>query len=216
MLVAVARERLSLPPTPPLSQRHPGELSHQVVLRRERVAEGHRDPLDLVADEFEVVGDQALVRDVVLVDPPVALAAREDAEGLTGREPLELRDHDLDDEAPAGLEMRRHVAEARDLRLLGRQVHDRVEDHVGEGERAVHLRRGEVADRHADVLAARLRAQLRDHRLRQIDPVNLDAPLRERERDPAGPDPELERASAPGELGEEVDDRFEDFGIEQL
>ena len=46
--------------------------------------------------------------------------------------------------------------------------------------------------------------------------MNLDAPLREWERDPAGPDTELERASAPGEFGEEVDDRFEDVVIEQL
>ena len=116
--------------------------------------------------------------------------------GLAGREPLELGNADLDDEAAAGLEVRRDVAEARDLRRLRRQVHDRVEDQVGDGERPVDGRRREVADRDADVLAARLRAQPRDHRLRQLDPVHRHSPLRERERDPARPDPELERASA--------------------
>ena len=127
-----------------------------------------------------------------------------------------LGDADLDDEAAAGLEVRRDVAEARDLRRLRRQVHDRVEDQVRDGERPVDRRRREVADRDADVLAARLRAQPRDHRLRQLDPVHRHAALRERERDPARPDPELERASAPGELGEEVDDRVDDRRVEHL
>src|SRR2546421_9655899 len=53
------------------------------------------------------------------------------------------------------------------FRSLRRQVHDRVEDQVGDGEGPVHGRRGEVADRHPDVLGARLFAQPRDHRLRQ-------------------------------------------------
>jgi hypothetical protein len=38
-----------------------------------------------------------------------------------------LEDADLDDEASAGLKVRRRIAEARDLRRLGRQVADRVE-----------------------------------------------------------------------------------------
>src|SRR5947208_6343714 len=38
--------------------------------------------------------------------------------------------------------------------------------------------------------------------------------LREREPDPACPDPELERASAPGELDEEVDDRVDGPRVE--
>ena len=46
--------------------------------------------------------------------------------------------------------------------------------------------------------------------------MHRHAALRERQRDPARPDPELERASAPGELGEEVDDRVDDRRVEHL
>jgi hypothetical protein len=42
------------------------------------------------------------------------------------------------------------------------------------------------------------------------------APLGERQRDPAGPDPELERASASGELDEEIHDRLDDLGREHV
>jgi hypothetical protein len=52
--------------------------------------------------------------------PPVALATGEDPERLAGRKTLEIRDHDLDEEAAAGLQVRRCVPEARDLRLLRR------------------------------------------------------------------------------------------------
>ena len=112
----------------------------------------------------------------------------EEVDRLARREPLEVGDADLDHEAAAGLEVRGRVAEARDLRLLRRQVHDRVVDEIDERERPVHPRRREVADRHADVVAARLRAQPRDHRLREVDPVHRHAALRQREGDPARPD----------------------------
>jgi len=126
------------------------------------------------------MGREALRRDVVLVEPPSGLAHVEGADRLAGREPLEPGNAYLDHEAAAGLEVRRDVAEARDLLRLRRQVHDRVEDQVRDGERSVHGRRREIADGHADVFGARLRAQLRDHRLRQLDPVHGHSPLRER------------------------------------
>ncbi len=162
------------------------------------------------------MGDQALRRDVVLVEPEVRRAHVEGTERLAGREPLELRNAHLDHEAPARLEVRGDVLEARDLLVLRRQVHDRVEDEVGDRERPLDRGRGEVADRHADVLGARLRAQSRDHRLREVDPVHADSALRERQRDPAGADPELERGAAPGELGEEIDGRIDDGRIEHV
>jgi hypothetical protein len=46
--------------------------------------------------------------------------------------------------------------------------------------------------------------------------VHRHAAPRERERDPAGPDPELERVSFPGELGEDVDGQVDDGGVERL
>ena len=114
-LAAVARERFALPSAPALAQSHAGKLRHEVELRGPHVAEGTRGALDRPVDELEVVRDQALPRDVVLVDPPMRLAEVEDDVRLAGREPLEVGDSDLDDEAAAWLEMRRDIAEARDL-----------------------------------------------------------------------------------------------------
>jgi len=57
----------------------------------------------------------------------------------------------------------RDVAEALNLFVLGGQVRDRVAHEVGELERPGHPGGREVADRHADVVRARLRLQLRDH-----------------------------------------------------
>jgi hypothetical protein len=94
--------------------------------------------------------------------------------------------------------MRDDVLEARDLLVLRRQVHDRVEDAVGDRERRLDGRRGETADGHADLLVARLRPQPRDHRRREVDPVHASAAPRERQRDPAGADAELERLAVGG------------------
>src|SRR3954454_13865719 len=92
-----------------------------------------------------------------------------------------------------GREVRGDVLEARHLRVLGGQVVDRVEDEVGERERAPGARRREVTDHDRKVGASRLRAQARDHGAREIDAVDLHTALRERQRDPPGADPELER-----------------------
>jgi hypothetical protein len=62
----------------------------------------------------------------------------------------------LNDEAAARLEVRRDVAEARDVRRLRRQVLDRAEDEVSNRERLLGGRGREVADRHADLVAAGL------------------------------------------------------------
>ena len=139
-----------------------------------------------------------------------------DLEPLARGKRPQSRHADLDHEAAARLEVRGDVLEARDLRVLRRQVADRVEDDVRERERAVDLRRREVADRDLDLLPAGLLAQLGDHRLGEVDPVHADAALRERQRDPAGADPELERRSVAGELGEEVDRRIEHVRLEHV
>ena len=60
-------------------------------------------------------------------------------------------------------------------------------------------------------LSAGLRAQPLDHRGREVDAVHANAALRERQRDPAGADPELERGAVTGQVCEEVDD-----GIDRL
>jgi hypothetical protein len=72
------------------------------------------------------------------------------------------------------------VLEARDLLVLGRQVHDRVEDEIRERERRTDGGRREVANRDADLLGPRLRPQPCDHRLGEVDAVHAHAALRER------------------------------------
>ena len=158
-----------------------------------------------------MVRDEALARDVVLVDPPVAFARVEDVHRLAGREAPQVGHADLDHEAAARLEVRRDVAEARDLLRLRRQVVDRVEDEVGKAEGALDAGAREVADRDRDLRAARLLAQLRDHRLREVDAMHLHPALSQRKRDPAGADPELERSTVARELGEQVDGRLHDL-----
>src|SRR5919201_2011281 len=157
--------------------------------------------------------DETLVHDLVLVDADMALAHIEDPKRLPEGDALEIRYHHFDHETAAGFEMRGDVLKARDLLVLRRQVHDRVEDEVNERERVVHSRRREVADRHPDLLRARLFAQPRDHRLREVDAVNAHATLRERERDASGADPELERGSVTRELREELHGRADDIQV---
>src|SRR5262249_57244502 len=106
----------------------------------------------------EVMRDQALPPDVVLVDADVLRAEVEDLEALARRERPQAGHAQLDHEAAARLEMGGGVFEARDLRILRRQVADRVEDDVGERKRPVDLPRREVADRDLDLLPTGLLA----------------------------------------------------------
>ncbi len=131
-------------------------------------------------------------------------------------ESAQVRDDDLENEAAAGLEVVGDVAEAGDLLVLRREVHDRVADEIGEGESPIDLRRREVADRHADPVGAGLRAKPRDHRLGDVDSVHRNAASGERKRDSAGANPELERRSVAGDLGEEVHGRVQGLGVEQV
>ena len=100
--------------------------------------------------------------------------------GLTGWQPLEVGHHDLDDETPAGLQVCGDILETGDLLVLGRQVHDRVEDQIGHRETLLDGGCSKVADGDADVGCAGFRSQLRDHRLRQIDAMDADTALCER------------------------------------
>ena len=115
VLVAVAGKRLPGPAVPPFTQPHPGELGHQVWFRRPHVPEPDRG----VLATLNVVPAHALRGRVVGVDDSLpADVPRQDV--LSRRQPAQLGDPDLDDEAAAGLQVRRDGAEARDLRLLRR------------------------------------------------------------------------------------------------
>src|SRR5919199_1353660 len=193
VLGALARERLTLPAAPALQERHPGEPCHQVELRGPDVAKRQREELDLTVADPVVVRDQALPDNVVLVESEMRRGHVEGLKRLAGRKPPKPRYDHLDDEAAAGLEMRRDVLKAGDLLVLRGEVHDRVGDEVRDRERAVHGRRGEVPDRDADLLRARLGAEPCHHRFRQVDPVDGYPAARERERNPARADAQLER-----------------------
>ena len=64
------------------------------------------------------MGDQALVGDVVLVDTDVFRAVVEHVEPLARRKRSQNGHAHLDHEAASRLEVRGHVLEARDLRVL--------------------------------------------------------------------------------------------------
>src|SRR5215831_2138496 len=169
VLVALAGERLPPPPGPPLAQPHPRELGHQVKLGRPHIPEREVGVLAAAALHLDVVRAHRLRGGVVDIERPAGLADVAGQDILPGREPAQLRNVNFDDEAATGRQVGGDVAEAGHLRFLRGQVHDRVEDQVRERERPLGPRGREVADRHADLCAARLGAQPGDHGLGQVD-----------------------------------------------
>ncbi len=135
---------------------------------------------------------------------------------LAGRQPLELRDADLDHETSAGPEVRGGVLEAGHLIVLRGQVVDRVVDQVGQRELARHPGGGEVAQRDLDPIGAGLGPELLHHLAREVDAAHRDAAPGERQRDPAGADAELQRSAVSGQPGQEVDGRLDHRGVEHL
>src|SRR5207244_7624648 len=85
VLAALGSERLAVPAAPALAQAHPGNLRHEIELRGPDITERHRGTLETATDIIEMVRDQSLVGHVVLVDPPMLVARREDVHRLAGR-----------------------------------------------------------------------------------------------------------------------------------
>ncbi len=85
------------------------------------------------------------------------------------------------------------VGEAGDLRVLGDEIADRVVDEVDERVPSGYMRRRHVADRHRDV--GGLLPEALGHRLRELDARDRDSALVQGDRDPPGPDRELDGAS---------------------
>src|SRR5829696_1228592 len=142
-------------------------------------SERHRDGFEPAIVDPVVVGDQSLRRDVVLVEAQPRGAHREGSDGFTGWQPLEIGNRYLDDETPTGLQVRGDVLETGDLLVLRREVHDRVEDQIGNRKTTLNGCRGEVADRYTDLFCAWLRLQPRHHRLGQINAMYADAASRQ-------------------------------------
>src|SRR5207302_9957840 len=91
-LFARTRERLAVPAAPAPARPQAGDPGHQVELRRPDVAKRPRPVLELPVPLRVVMRDQALMRDVVLVDADVLVAEVEDAQFLA----LQIRKPDLD------------------------------------------------------------------------------------------------------------------------
>ena len=204
MLGAVAGKWLAIPAAPALPQGHACKPRHQVELGGPYIAEGRREHLKLAVGDPVVMGNQALARDVVLVEPQPGISHSESPDCLTGRQPLQIRHTDLNDETPTGQKMISHVLEARDLLILRRQIHDRVEDQVGERKTACNSRRGEVTNRHGDLICAWLGTQPGDHRVGEVDAMDPNAALRKRQRNTPCADAKLQSLPIGGQLGEEI------------
>ena len=109
----------------------------------------------------------------------------------------EGRDIGLHHERAVARQVCSHVLKAAHLVLLGQQVEQRVEHHIDQTVPARHRYVSQVTDRHRKPIPARLRAQLLHHRRRQVDPVDAKATRRERQRDPARADAQLQGGTRP-------------------
>ena len=207
MLLALVAERLARPAGEALAQPEPGEPRHQVELGGIGVADRDRVEADATLVDDDVLRVHALLAPAVAAH--LELNALElDVERADTLAPVEagkIRDERLDDEDAAVGKDAGDVREAPHLVLLGEKPEQRVEDEIDERVRAIHADVREVAHRHADPVAARLRAEPRDHRFGRVDAVHLEPALEERQRDPARTDGELEHGATAGELDEERD-----------
>ena len=152
---------------------------------------------------------------VDLVEAEVCRAHIERDDSLARRQPLPWRNDDFH-EAATRFQTPLDVEEALELRVLRRQVHDRVADEVHEGEGAVHLRGREVADGHIDVRGARLGPQLLDHRRRKLDAVHSDASATQWQGDATSADTEFEGPPIASKVGKEVHHGVDDLRIKQV
>ena len=105
---------------------------------------------------------------------------------------------------PVWIQHARHAGEALGLPCLAEQAEQRVEHQVHQPEPAADRHPGHVCDGDRDRLTARLGPQPFCHRGRGINPFHHDPPGRQRQRDPAGPDGQLQHPPVPGQAGQEL------------
>src|SRR5580698_578097 len=102
---ALGSEGSAGPVAPPSAQGEAGQSRHQVQLSGPYVAERRGEGLELAARDPVVMGDGDLSRYVVLLETQVLRGDGEGMKGLSWRQPLKLRYVNLDDEAPAWLQL---------------------------------------------------------------------------------------------------------------
>ena len=96
-----------------------------------------------------------------------------------------------------------HRPEARELLLPTEQHEEGAEDGVDQPERAREREVREAADRGREPRSAGLRPGIMSIASDAFDPVDLHTGVGQRDRDPARPDPELQRRAVPGQLSQE-------------
>src|SRR5689334_591636 len=105
------------------------------------------------------------------------------------------------------------VAKALHLLFLRRQIVKRVEGDVDERELLVQGKFSEVSLCDSEAIAARFRTQLRDHRRRGIDAVNVNTLRRQGQRDASRADAQLERFATVHQFRQKLDRRRVVIGV---
>ena len=195
VLGALAREWRAVPVAPSLDEGQTGDFRHEVEFGGPCVSVRRIEPNDAIADGEEVRRNAALGRGVQRVESHVTLAHVERQRRRTGRKGAQVRDDQLDDEPSAGGQVVRGIAEALHGLVLVQEVRDRVEHEIDERKLARNRGGREIADGRRNRRRARLRAELGDHVLRDVDAGDLDTARRQRQRHPPRTDGELERAA---------------------
>ena len=117
---------------------------------------------------------------------------------------------------PPAFQLSSHGPETPGLLVLAGQVGDRVAHQVGQPERAARGRGGEVPDRDADRIGARLRYQPCRHGRGQLDPMDAYAAAAERQREAAGADAQFQSAAVPRQAGQEAHHRIDGCRLKKL
>ena len=97
------------------------------------------------------------------------------------------------------------IFKAAHLVVLSQQIEEGVEDHIDQWKGSVDRHPGKVTRRDRDCVAAGLRSQPRHHGRRDVDTVDAHATGRERQRDAAGTDRQLEDGARTGKGVQELD-----------
>ena len=208
MPLAVGSDLGSVPIAPAVAETEAGEARHQVELRGPGVADLDRVETDLLIPDDHVLALQPLAHGIVLrhlqADPLVRYGGDLQSAGEVGA----LGDESFEHEDSVSGEMRGHVLETAHLFVLGWEREEGVVGHEDQGELALDRHIGEVAHRDGDRLSSGLGAQAGDHGRREIDPVQVDPPGRQGEREQPRADAQLQDPAGPGQLRQEIDGGF--------
>src|SRR5262249_4523965 len=122
-------------------------------------------------------------------------------------EPGDVRDEAFDDEHPVRVKYPGHIPEAVGLTCLVEQAKQRIGYQIHQPERADNSDLRHVANRDGYRVTARLGPHPANHRFRSVNALDPHSAASQWKRDPAGPNPQLQNPSVPGQPGEKVSRR---------